>query len=323
MLQCLAFGRLLLRPGLGVATAWSAVAAATILTQYYALPLAAVQGVIYLALHRGRALRTWPAALAFAPAVAWIVWHAPRLAQYADPTLAWHPALGARDVGAMAAFTINPAGVTAALGVCLVLLAAALASRLLPAKVRDESAAEPTPTCGGSPPPGRRRRVWSCCRACCARLSHGALPDPLGAGDPAGRRADGARVAARACGLSGADRALHDGGGGLHRIRAAPRRVVYGHQQASEWLMRQGVSQVVFVWDHEATADFDLGSLERLGGFFFRREGYPLVVTALRATPASDISREALAAVRGPRPGIIWIYNRAGRNRRARCAAAN
>src|SRR5258708_4253218 len=76
--------------------------------------------------------------------------------------------------------------------------------------------------------------------------------------------------------------------------------------------MRHGVTHVAFVWDHEATRIEAPASLERAGAAFFRRAKYPVAVTPVVTRPEQDANPLALAAATGPRPGIIWIYNRRG-----------
>jgi hypothetical protein len=85
----------------------------------------------------------------------------------------------------------------------------------------------------------------------------------------------------------------------------------YGYEQASRTLMRHGVTHVVFVWDHQAAPVERPASLQRVGAVFFRRAGYPAAVTPLAPRETDDVNALALAAATGPRPGIIWIYNRA------------
>ena len=86
----------------------------------------------------------------------------------------------------------------------------------------------------------------------------------------------------------------------------------YGFETASDVLMRHGVSDVVFAWDHEVTALMPRDTLARVGGVFFRRAGSQAKVHPLVSRPADDVNVLALAAATGPRPGIIWIYNRDG-----------
>jgi hypothetical protein len=87
----------------------------------------------------------------------------------------------------------------------------------------------------------------------------------------------------------------------------------YGFETASEVLMRHGARDVVFAWDHEVTRLMPASTLERLGSVFFRRAGYRVRLQPLIVRPGDDVNVRALAAATGPQPGLIWIYNRAGR----------
>jgi hypothetical protein len=312
-LQCVLFARLLTTPSRRRALAWCATAALAILTQYYAILVFAAQGLVFLAVHRGRALRCWPAGLALLPAAGWIAWHAPRIAAYADPSLAWHPAVDAAQALSCAGFTISPAGAAVVGAIGLVLAAGAAVPRLLRRPERDEA---PEPAAA---------LWWTAAAAAAAvviALALGVWRESLTArylipATPsillgivlcarASRRAHMAYLGLAAIYLAAA----------IHPAVAAaarPDRSVYGSQTASELLMRQGVGDVVFIWDHEAARIIDPESLRRVGSVFFRRQGYPATVTPLVVRPDSDVSRMALSAARGARPGIIWLFNRAGR----------
>jgi len=313
-LQAIAFARLLAAPTRTAALAWCVTAALAILTQYYAIVPAAVQGLIYLALHRQRALRAWPAALAFVPAFAWIAVHAPRLAQYAGDDVAWHPRLGAAEVADLAAFTVGPPSAAALTLLALVLVAAILASRLAPAGGRDEPADATAPL------------AWTALSGLIALalvLASGILRPTLVARYlipevPAlllgvvllARTARKAHLlylglAALYVGLALRPPAL---------LAAAARDVSpYGLEVASQRLMAHRVTDVAFIWDHPAAHIMDAGSLRRVGGFFFGRAGADVRVTPLYVSAARDPNAQALAAAAGARPGIIWIFDRAGR----------
>ncbi len=96
-LQVIAFAALLRRPALAPAFGWAAVSAILLLIHSYSLVATGLQALVYVALHRKAALRTWPAALLFAPAAAWMAIHLPLLFQYADPRIAWQPILTLSD----------------------------------------------------------------------------------------------------------------------------------------------------------------------------------------------------------------------------------
>jgi hypothetical protein len=309
-LQCVLFARLLLAPSRRNAVLWCGVAACTILLQYYALIGAAVQGLVYLAARREQALRTWPAALAFAPAFGWMAFHFPRLQAFADGQVAWHPLVGPTQAVGLAAFAINPA-TPLALPLVAVILTAGL---LFP-----KTAAEDPPSRGSA------THLWLVAGAALAALAlvlaSGALRPSL-TGRYLVPLAPGlllgvvllARRSARAPLIYAALIVLYLGvamrpGALTDALRTgAP----YGHEEASATLMRHGVTDAVFIWDHEATRLMAVSSLQRVGGVFFSRAGDPVAVTALAVRPSDDVNQLALAAAAGRRPGIIWIYNRHG-----------
>jgi hypothetical protein len=317
-LQCVLFAWVLIKPSRKIAAAWCAVAVLSILTQYYALFVGVAQGLVFLTVRRERALRCWPAALVCLPALAWIAHHAPRVAAYADPTIAWHPAVDGSQALSYAGFVFGADEVGFASAVAFLLAAAVVGPRLLRLAERDE-------------PEASAEHLWQVvtagviafvmaiivgvvhesltprylipvvpsamlCVVLCARSS---------------RRAHLAYLFLITLYLSIAIQP---------NVVAAsrPDRPVYGAQLASEELMRDGVTDVVFVWDHEVTRILDPGSLRRLGEVFFRRAGYPVRLTPLIVTPQSDVSRMILDAASGPRPGAIWIFNRGGRTAAAR-----
>src|SRR2546427_358986 len=51
--------------------------------------------------------RTWPAAIAFLPALAWIAVHLPRIAAFARPEVAWYWLMGAGDVWPLLGFVLG------------------------------------------------------------------------------------------------------------------------------------------------------------------------------------------------------------------------
>ncbi|HSV04172.1 MAG TPA: hypothetical protein VLI41_13305 [Phenylobacterium sp.] len=304
--QVIAFAELLRKPRLGTAFAWAALGALAILTHYYALIVTAVQGLSFLALRRREALRCWPAALAFAPAFGWIAAHAPRLQAFAGAEVAWHPTVGPGLALAMTAATLQPSAPLLGLAVALGVLAAAGLSRAPAARL---------------PPP-----MWIAAGASAAALAltlvSGALHPSLTAryliptvpGLLLGLVLCAAQTSRARLLLAGL--AMVWLGAALRpdaflRDLASPSP--YGFETASEVLMRHGARDVVFAWDHEVTALMPPPTLERLGSVFFRRAGYPVRVRPLVVRPGDDVNALALAAASGPHPGLIWIYNRAGR----------
>jgi len=311
VLQAIAFARLLERPGRREAWLWCGLAAAAILTQYMAAIPAAAQGLVYLAARRKQALRTWPALLAFAPMLGWMAFHAPRLRAFSGADVAWHPLVTPGTAMQFIAYIVNPS-TPFGLPLAAVLIAATLLMT-------------PRPPTAPKAAPDPGSHLWLVVGAAVGGLAlmlvFGALRPsltgryliPLAPGLLLGlvlcaRRSAHPRLAYAAL------MALYLG------VALWPRSFVaglqegapYGYEQASATLMKHGVGQVAFVWDHEATRIEAPASLQRAGEAFFRRAGDPVTVTPVITRPDQDANPLALAAATGPRPGIIWIYNRRG-----------
>lgn len=106
--QAIAFARLIEAPDLKRATLWCGLAGLAVATHYFAAWLALVQGVAYLALHRGRAVRTFPALLVLTPLAAWGIHHLPRLLVYARPDVVWYERLSPKGALDVAVFVLGP-----------------------------------------------------------------------------------------------------------------------------------------------------------------------------------------------------------------------
>jgi hypothetical protein len=96
----------------------------------------------------------------------------------------------------------------------------------------------------------------------------------------------------------------------LAMIRGPDDPSPYGHEKASQVLMQHGVTDVVFIWDHETIAAQDRAAVEAVGRFYFDRAGRPVRVTSPTWQRGDDLNHVALAAASGAHPGVIWIYNR-------------
>jgi len=94
-LQTVAFVTLLERPTQAKAALWVGLSSAAILTHYYAAVVAGCEGVAYLWGHRREAVRTFPALLLLAPAVAWFAYRLPHLLTYAANS--WYEPVGLTD----------------------------------------------------------------------------------------------------------------------------------------------------------------------------------------------------------------------------------
>ena len=322
-LQALVFARLLRRPSTGRAAIWCVISALAILCQYYALFIGLAQGLVYVWTHRARAARTWPALIALAPAGAWIVHHAPRLAQYGRPDVAWHQTVDASSSVALASFTVGAYSPWLTLMVAAS-LALAMLCPLIPAKAGNQTllhrrAPEPEPTTDLAP---LWRTVAAGVLALVLVLLSGVLKPTLTArylipvtpsillGVVLWARATRHGSAALA-GLvvAYAAFALNPTAFAAKARLGAP----YGSEAASAFLLSHSVTDVVFLWDHPATKIMDPVSLQRVGGVFFRRAGAQVAVTPMVAAQDEDASLALLNAAHGAHPGLIWIYDRTGR----------
>lgn len=307
--QCIAFARLLEKPTLGRAFAWCAIGAAAVLLQYYAVFLVAVQGVAYLAWRRGAAVKTWPALIAFAPTLAWMAYHYPRLKAFADGAVAWHPKIGPIQAVELSAYTVNPVSPLVTAAVVLVLTVGLLWRR----EARDE-------------PKDPANEPWivaaSGLAALALALVSGMLKPSLTARYMVGL-APGVLLAMVLCARASARAHLVYGLLALLYLGVAARPAgliealkigaPYGYEVGSDSLIAARVTDLVFVWDHEIAGVMDPASLTRAGGVFFQRAGAPVRVTPIAPRPGEDANRLALAAATGDHPGILWLYNRDGR----------
>jgi hypothetical protein len=303
-----AYARLLARPDLRRAALWALLGALCILTHYHALVLVGCQGLAYLALHRFKALRTWPAALIFAPALAWLLVHLPRVVQFADPQVAWFARLGIGDLPAVVVFVLGDLPVVIGL-VVIALIGLAMGLR------------RPVGASAGAPPlPPSAWVVVATAGAAAAivlavatvstsfttrylitftpglmlglamvavRLGRSWTPIPLAV-------VFVFAVSAVNWAVEGRNKALK----------------VYNFETASQILMAAGVRDLAFLWDNPVAQIADRNQLAAVGGFFFRREGYPVTIETIVVRPGEDPNTAVLAAANARRQsGILWLYD--------------
>ncbi len=89
----IAYRRLIERPRLWEALAWMSLSCLGVLTHYHYAILAAVQGMLFLALHPRAALRCWPALAPLVPLAAWMTVHLPLLLSFTAGNT-WYSTLG-------------------------------------------------------------------------------------------------------------------------------------------------------------------------------------------------------------------------------------
>jgi hypothetical protein len=309
--QTLAFIRLIQTPTLRRASVWASFAALTILTHYDAIFLGAVQGLIYLVMHRLRAVRTWPAALAFVPAFGWLLYHLPRIAQFARPDIAWY---GVLDLDDLTDDLLQLMGEWQ----CWVFLAVglgAVALRLIDWRRRKP---QPRDVAALSAAPS-----WLAVLA--ALLSASALivigllrPSfaprylmPDGPGVLLGIVLLIAWIAGRRAVWALGVLVIGVGVAVSHEMAIGERMIPKGfnYERASRWLEKVHPQRLVFLWDHPASVLYHPEELAAAGDAFFRRDGVKLNVDAVILKPGEDPNRRLLAGAAPPHSVILWVYD--------------
>jgi len=308
--QTLAFVRLLEAPGLRRAGLWAGLASLAILTQYHAAVLAGLQGLAYLAWSRRRAVETWPAALLFVPAFAWMGWHLPTLAAFARPEAAWYSRLTPGDLVGVVAFPFGSIALIAQ-------FAAVAVTAILIGRLRPVAAAEAAPNARAFAP------LWIAFAVAVAatafvvalgfvrpsftlRYLSGFTPALLIA--PALAAMALARRWALVYPALAAILLLQATPWALGELRQGSR--LYSWEQASAELMQTEPRRLVFLWDNPVGRILSEDQLGALGGFFVRRDGRPVEIRAIVPVAGEDPNAAILAAAAGEeRTAVIWAYD--------------
>lgn len=302
--QLLACGDAVAKGTLRSAFLWAGLASAAILTHYFALVPAGLQGLLLVWRHRTRLRALWPAAFAFAPAFGWLAYHAPRLAEYARPDVVWYSPVKAASAAAFVQYVVGAPG----WGLVLVGLAALVTALLSRGEMASAKAiptgARDLALVGGAA--FALLLVIGVARATLTdRYFVPVVPSILlGLVLILSRYR---KAALGQCLLLFAFLVPLASPQGL-RARLVE-RTFYGFERASSFAMANGARHLTFVWDHPAAKVLDAGSLAKLGGFFFMRAGQDVATTALSLRPVDDGNILLPRAGRGG--AIIWIYNRA------------
>lgn len=293
------------------ATIWACIASAAILTHYFAIVPAALQGLWILTRHRAQWTQVLiRAAAPFLIPFGWLFHHAPRLADYARPDVAWYEPVTLRHVGAFVQYVMGPPGWS------LVALAIAL---LVPMAMSRKPAA-PLPS---------GHDDWQAV----ARIGVIALALLLAIGAARATLTDRYLVPVAPSVLLGlvlfVDRMEKARTGFALLILAVltplanpaklrdrlVERTAYQFEDGARFLMPHAPQRLTFVWDHPAAKILDTRSLAKLGGFFFARDEVAADAHAIVLTPGEDGNQVLPRAAQGG--AVIWIYNRA-RNSAAR-----
>lgn len=297
-----AFIELLRQPSQRSAWIWTGLSSLAILTHYFGAVLVAIQGVAYLVVHRQRALRTWPAALAFLPAFAALAAQAHVLVKFSSGQHAWIPRASLTSGLADLWYLVDPVALFGAL--CWFAAVAVVARRLGPPRASESSgvdAAWVAASCGvlaalttvllGFVRPMVVPRYFTefapalflAVSLAAARVSGALRPAPA--------------LLVGVFALSVAMWARHP---------PEPDNL-FSWEQASTDLMAQHPSRLVFMWDTPMGGN--PSSIAGVGGFFFERAGQPIVVDPVIGKAGEDPNQLLLAHAKAPGSAIIWIYD--------------
>jgi hypothetical protein len=312
--NALAFARLMSRPGLARALVWTAISALFILSHYVAGLLVACQGLAYLAIHRGKAFRTWPAALLFAPALACMAFQAASLMSFARPATAVLPPMALSEILPTAGLLLGGAIASPliAIWVCVGLIVARRSRVGFTARAAGDDR--------------QHALVWTAATALVAAglcLAIG-LARPIvsprfmtifapGVMLGVALIADRFRLAWRGApaALGTGAMALTVGFSAIAVFVSPPTAgAMFSFEPATQALIAQHPRRLVFFWDNPSNADGDGGQLAQIGGFLFKRAGDPISVEVVPWIRSADPNTLILSKARAPGDAILWIFDR-------------
>jgi hypothetical protein len=317
----LSFAEILRSPRIGAVAVWAALSSLLILTHYFATPLVACQGLVFLIIWRGQALKAWPALAAFIPSFAEMAWHAAILRSFARATPMDSSSLRLQDMLDTVQFLLGGAPVIWILALCLLI-------GVLMLRLRGE-----TTLSGRSIFEGDDRGPWIvaatsvgsvilciavyqiCLAASWARpmlvmrYFTAAAPGVLLALALLVRRVAVLWAPAPLVVLT-AQAAIAF----AVLLGGAPKAQPLSFERAAEALMNADVTRVEFLWDDRGAIGHDKGgrsqdAFSQVGGFFFHRAGRPISSDNVSLSPGQDPNQVLLNRARNNGAAILWLYN--------------
>lgn len=308
--QLIIFMRLLEKPELRLAALWVALGVLAIITHYHASLIALIQGLMYLATCRMRAIRTWPAALLLIPCIVWMSIHVPVVLSYATSGQTWYTILDFRAVVNLPRLVLsNPLLQLAPVAFAVTGLAA-LSSKELAAKLgwqRAEALAAVSGltaimivfAIGCLSPSFSPRYLTPYVPAILMGLAVW-----LNSVDRICARASTVVILLSSIFLLGTIR---------HHLMhpMTDRRYAIEFDRASAWIADHGrTDRLTFFWDNPAADAAEEAPLGQVGGYFLHRAGYSTIVDAPKMPVDADPNVTLFTEARR-RQGVavIWIYD--------------
>lgn len=308
----IAYARLLYRPSLGTAAVWASLGALLVMDHYFAGVLIACQAFGYLALRRGQAVRTWPAALIFVPALADLALKAAILSHFAKPGVSWIDRLSLAELPDLGVFLagspVFAAVVCVGLGVGWFLHIRR--SRDLDKPTLGEGAA----AMAAAASMAALAAVISILLGflfpiLTARYLAPEVPGLMLAVAVLAQRFARAWPLLPALVVAGAISVVI-GLAARAGFVSQPAVTAFSFEHAAKALMADNPRRLVFFWDNPVAQGGDEDQLAQVGAFFFKRAGRPIPVDAISGVRDADPNAVLLAKAAGSRTDILWMFDR-------------
>lgn len=289
-------------------TLWAALGAAMVLTHLHAAVITGIQFALILLLHRPAPAKLWPSLAIFAVAAAWLPLQLPFVLGILKPGRAWYPALAPGDLVKVPIYLFG-ANLAAFLVVGIVV------AILIPQFAARRSS--------GTPMPYDRAEAGLALSA----LASIAIVVTAGFFRPSfepryllpympallfGLTIVLARTRALLGLLPGIVLLAWAGPAVENMIwfKSADAQQLLNpleFERGSAWLMQRGSRRVIFIWDNPTSALSGPVRQAEIGGFFFRRAGYPVELQAIYL-PHDDQPPGKLAALSAANDAdLLWI----------------
>lgn len=302
--QAIAFWRLMQAPTLRRALAWTGVSVLAILSHSHCAALAVAGGLLFVAVHRRRALACWPALLLLLPMAAWLSWQYPVLKRFSIQG-AWYQPFGLGDL------LLAPIDLFDSLLLGIVLAIGPILTFAGGWRVRRETADRALAASGLialaialALTVVKPSFVWR------YAVPYGPAILFAVASWACGIRARFPRAPALLVALFAASTF-----GYLAELIRHPDeryRLHFTLDRPSAWLAGRGAHHLAFLWDGPTGASGDPRRFDEVAGYFLRQGGRGERVTVLRAPGAAEPSQLVAAALaRDPSiDSMIWIADR-------------